>query len=133
MRLAPQRRRDGLAEPLLPLIDVVFFLIIFFMMVSRLAEPDPVEVVRPQAAAPDEVAGELSLYLGRDGVVVARAEAGPVRGEAAVAALVARCGTGCGTVLIHADQAAPAKAVAGLLADLARAGLADVRLVTVAG
>lgn len=132
MRLGSSMRKTGRqAEPLLPMIDVVFFLIVFFMMVSRFAEPEPFPLERPLSAAEADVAGEVALYISVDGEPAARGETGVLRGDEAIVALVARCAVPCGPVLIHADAAAPASAVAGLLPKLAAAGLADLRLVTV--
>jgi len=132
MRIAPPERKSGrLAEPLLPMIDVVFFLIIFFMMVSRFAEPEPFALERPLAGAEEEVAGERSIYLSAEGVVAVRTSEGIIEGDAAVALLATRCVAACGPVLVHADAAAPAAALAALVPKLAAAGLGDVRLVTV--
>ena len=114
------------------MIDVVFFLIVFFMIASLFAEPEPFPVARPSAGADQEAAGEAALYVSAEGVVAMRDGDGVAEGDAAVAALVTRCADGnCGPVLIHADAAAPAAVVAGLLPRLAAAGLADLRLVTV--
>lgn len=132
MRVTSPLRKDiRQAEPLLPMIDVVFFLIIFFMMVSHFADPEPFAVARPASTAEEAVSAELALYLSAEGAVAMRGDQGVVEGDAAVAALVARCGDACGPVLLHADMAAPAGAVAALLPKLAAAGLADIRLVTV--
>lgn len=133
MRLSsPLRKASRQAEPLLPMIDVVFFLIVFFMIVSRFAAPEPFPVALPQSAAQDLQPGEATIHLSAEGLVAAMDISGPVQGAAAVAALARRCGHGsCGPVLIHADAAAPASAVATLLRQLAAAGLPDLRLVTV--
>jgi len=133
MRLSVPGRKDGRrAEPLLPMIDVVFFLIVFFMMVSHFAAPEPFAVTAPVAGADAAVAGDGAIYVSAAGVVAVRGDGGVLEGEAAVAALAARCGGGaCGAVLVHADAAAPAAVVAGLLPRLAAAGLSDLRLVTV--
>ena len=128
---SPLRKEARQAEPLLPMIDVVFFLIIFFMMVSHFAEPEPFAVARPASVAEEAVAADLALYLSAEGVVAVRGAQGVVEGDAAVAAVVARCDAVCGPVLLHADMAAPVGAVAALLPKLAAAGLADIRLVTV--
>ena len=113
MRLgSPIRRDNRRAEPLLPMIDVVFFLIVFFMIASRFAEPEPFSVARPVAGAEAEVAGEAALYVSAEGVVALRDGDGVAEGDAAVALLAARCaGGGCGPVLIHADESAPAAVV----------------------
>ena len=133
MRVRFPLRKDGRqAEPLLPMIDVVFFLIIFFMMVPHFAEPEPFAVARPVAGADGQVAGEGAVYVSAAGQVAVAVEGGVAEDDAAIAALAARCtGGSCGPVLVHADAAAPARAVAALLSELAAAGLADLRLVTV--
>ena len=134
MRLTPLSRKGARqAEPLLPMIDVVFFLIVFFMIVSRFAEPEPFAVTPPVSGTEAEVAGELALFLGADGEFGLRAGASVLRGEAALAALAARCDGGCDALLLHADMAAPAGAVAAILPRLAAAGFTDIRIVTVRG
>ena len=45
MRLTRSRRRHGLAIGLTPLIDVVFILLLFFMLASSLADWRVLEVV----------------------------------------------------------------------------------------
>lgn len=137
MRLAPQPKGRR-AESLLPMIDVVFFLIIFFMMVSHFAAPEPFVVARPASTGTEAVAGEMSVFLKADGTVAALSGGAVFTGDAALSGLVAdrqaRCGADCDSpplLLVHADAEAPAAALAGLLPRLAAAGFADIRLVTV--
>ncbi|MEZ5756557.1 MAG: biopolymer transporter ExbD [Paracoccaceae bacterium] len=131
MRLAPPRTRRR-SDPLLPMIDVVFFLIVFYMIVSSFAEPEPFPIAPPQSASAAPVEGELALFLGPDGTVAIAGATGPITGDAALAELAARCAApGCGPLRLHADAAAPASALAALLPRLAAAGHADIRLVTV--
>lgn len=125
MRLdAPPRRRA--AENIVPMINVVFLLLIFFLMTSQIAPPEPIEVSPPTAELEAPRDAELTLYIGADGEVAYRDE----RGDAAIAAVAARADAGA--LSIRADAAVEASEVAALLPRLAEAGFASVTLVTAA-
>lgn len=130
MRLSlPPRRRDS--EPLLPMIDVVFFLIVFFMLVSTFAEPEPFAVERPEASATDPAEGGTSLFIDSEGRLALWTADGLREGDDALAVLTSACPPACGPVLLHADARAPGTALAVLVARLAAMGRTDLRLVTV--
>ncbi|MFV8836194.1 biopolymer transporter ExbD [Aquisalimonas sp.] len=67
MRLpAPNRREFG--EPVIPLINIVFLLLIFFMLAGTFTTPDPFDVDPPESRAGQEADdGEGVLLLGADG------------------------------------------------------------------
>ena len=139
MRLAPIRRGRR-AESLLPMIDVVFFLIIFFMMVSHFAAPEPFAVARPTSDGTEPVAGELSLFLDASGQWGHVGPDGAVTGEAALQSLQAALQDHCVEVdckatpailLLHVDAEAPASLLAEALPQLLAMGFADLRLITV--
>lgn len=122
------------------MIDVVFFLIIFFMMVSHFAAPEPFTVARPSSAGTDAVAGELSLFLDADGQWGRVGATGAVTGDAAMQSLQAALQDRCvledcketpAVLLLHADAAAPATLLAEALPQLMAMGFADLRLITV--
>ena len=62
--------RKPARESVVPMINVVFLLLIFFLMSAQIAPPDPVEVappvVREAEALPE---GARMLWLGRDGLL----------------------------------------------------------------
>lgn len=60
----PKRPRG---ESIVPMINVVFLLLIFFLMTSHLAKPEPFEVALPEAASEQEPEAELVLYADKDG------------------------------------------------------------------
>jgi biopolymer transport protein ExbD len=63
---APPPRR--VREPIAPLIDVVFLLLIFFMLVGVIAPLDPFPVEPPTAErAAGEGGGQLTILLAADG------------------------------------------------------------------
>jgi biopolymer transport protein ExbD len=141
MRIHDQPPRRSRVEPLLPMIDVVFFLVVFFMIVSRLAAPEPFAVARPAAAGAEETMGEFSLFLSATGVLGFVGPDGSAEGEAVLPALIAARAAYCGredcaalppVLLFHADAAAPAAKLAEVLPALKAAGFAEVSLLTVA-
>lgn len=130
----PARAREA---NLLPMINVVFLLLIFFLISAQLAPSEPFEVAPPSATPQDESAPDFTLYLGADG----RLGFGDVVGadETVMAALNAAraewcAGHDCEAVpprlFLRADAAAPVPRVAGVLPLLGQAGFAQVDLVT---
>lgn len=119
----PARRTPP--ESIVPMINVVFLLLIFFLMTAQITPPDPVEVTPPVAAVEDPAAGELTLFIGADG----NAAYDDARGDAAVQAVLAQAADQP-ALIIKADAGAPATAVAALLPQLAAGGFADIALVT---
>lgn len=60
---APERREPE--ENVVPLINIVFLLLIFFMVAGTLTETDPFEVEAPAAETGDELADEpIRILLG---------------------------------------------------------------------
>ncbi|WP_118138769.1 biopolymer transporter ExbD [Oceanicella sp. SM1341] len=109
-------------ESIVPMINVVFLLLIFFLMTATLTPPEPLEIepARSDAAEPGEV--RPAVFLSDEGEIAFR----EARGDAAIAAAVAE-----GAGLIRADADAPAQSVAKLLGALQAGGLTDLSLVTV--
>jgi len=117
--------RPARAEAALPMINLVFLLLIFFLMVATLAPRppeavEPPEVVEAARLEPDVV----RVALGTDGQVAF----GDMRGETALADLTVGLSEDS-VVAIHADRRAPASALARLLGELDRAGATRVLLV----
>jgi biopolymer transport protein ExbD len=127
-------------EPLLPMIDVVFFLVVFFMIVSRFTNAEPFAVARPASTAQEVAAGDLALFLAPDGRLGFAGAAGLSEGEAALAALTVARTAYCAALdctlppplLLHADASAPGSALAQLLPKLSAMGFGELRLITVA-
>jgi len=118
------------SEPLLPMINVVFLMLVFVLIAGRIAPPDPFPVAAPQVAGAEALAsGDHMLYLSRTG----EAGFGGETGEAALDALAAACAAGCGGALVlRADAGAEAAAVARVMARAAALGFDEIRLMTVA-
>ncbi|MDF1871586.1 biopolymer transporter ExbD [Vannielia sp.] len=126
LNFSPKPRRAR-SESIVPMINVVFLLLIFFLMTSQLVPPEPFEVTPPAAALEVEATPAPVLYLSGGGQL----GFGDARGEAALAAFVSAVKqAGEGQVAqLRADKAVPAARVATLMRDLAAAGLSRAQLV----
>ncbi len=128
--------RKSLPETLLPMINVVFLLLIFFLISARMAPPEPFPVTPPQSQAQSQAegGGDFTLYLAADGRI---GYAGAL-GDAALAALAADRDRHCAgqdctaappRLSLRADAAVAAQAVAALLPRLGHLGFGRVELV----
>jgi biopolymer transport protein ExbD len=127
---APPRRLPP--EPYLPLINVVFLLLIFFLIVARMGPSDPLPVTAPVAQG-TKVVGKIALYLAADGTLAH----GAVMGDAALDALAATRAVACAApcampLLLHVDRATSAQRLAAVMVRLAAMGWGDVQLITAA-
>ena len=120
---APRRRRAP--EPIVPMINVVFLLLIFFLMSAQIAPPAPFELTLPQGAEGDRAVPADTLYMDAEGQLAFNA----ARGEAVMDALAARA-TPDAPLHIRADAAMEARALARLLPQLAARGIERVEIVT---
>jgi biopolymer transport protein ExbD len=117
-----RRRTGGVDDGVLPLINVVFLLLIFFMVAGRLAAGDPFRIEPLRAAAegaPPE--GEPLLLVAADGRLA-------LDGEAVERAALPGRLAGAARLRVKADAAADSVAVARLLAELRAAGVGEARL-----
>ena len=131
-RRATQRRRPAADTEarILPLINIVFLLLVFFLLAGRLEPASPVPATPPEAAteAPDR-ATPMRLHLGRDGALAIDGEIVPRDGLEAW--LTERTGPqGLPAVRVIADAGAEASVLIGILDSLAAAGAAEALLVT---
>ncbi len=118
---APKRVRG---ESIVPMINVVFLLLIFFLMTSHLAQPEPFEVAPPEATSDREAEAEPVLYADKSGALAFE----DLRDEAAIAALATVIEPGA-AVQLRADGAIEAVEIAKLLRRLSEAGFGQVELV----
>ncbi|MCZ0812885.1 MAG: ExbD/TolR family protein [Pseudomonadota bacterium] len=134
----PPRRKPP--ETIVPMINVVFLLLIFFLMTAQIAPPDPFKINPPDVEqAGDPAEGAFTLYLGSSGELAYRDARGQAAAlEALQADKAAYCAEGgCSNdlppppLVLRADARAPAAALAALMPRLAQAGFPEIRLVTV--
>lgn len=125
-------RRPPAREPMetiVAMIDVVFFLLVFFMLIGRMDATSPFEVVPPLALTGVELpGGGVMVAVAEDG---RRALNGVEMGEAAILdALAERAAEDPAVpVRLNAHHAAPLGTVLPLLGRLEDLGLTDVALV----
>ena len=117
--------RAGLrGENIVPMINVVFLLLIFFLMAAELSAPAPVSVTLPRAAGMAAEAADVEIYIDASGVAAFE----DARGADAVARAAAMAGPE-ESLTIRADAGADAAALAALLPQLA--GFGSLRIATV--
>ncbi|MFN3260821.1 MAG: biopolymer transporter ExbD [Pikeienuella sp.] len=125
MRIEPAPpRRAG--EPILPMINVVFLLLVFFVMTAEIAPPEPFEVSPPRSAAAEGGAA-LALHLSPEGEF----GFGDLRGDEAAAAAIEEAAGG--PLRLRADGGMEAARVAAALARLAAMGAGAVELAAAQG
>ena len=133
MRLVKPKRKS-VAENVLPLINLVFLLLIFFMLAGRLAQTDLFKVAPPVsegagevAATEAETAQELILLLAADGRLALNGA--PVEPAVLSAEVAARLAAQPGLpVILKADGAAEALEVVSVMERLRDAGVGDLQL-----
>ncbi|MBK0326240.1 biopolymer transporter ExbD [Rhodobacteraceae bacterium F11138] len=123
MNLSSPTRRPG-GESIVPMINVVFLLLIFFLMTSQVAPPDPIEITAPQSGSGGEPVAEAKLYLDAEGVPYF----GDISGDAVFEALTAEVQQDQ-RVLLAADRQVEAAKLAALMRRLAGAGLSRIELI----
>ncbi|MEM9783508.1 MAG: biopolymer transporter ExbD [Pseudomonadota bacterium] len=126
-RMSRQHARAGDEDRLLPLVNIVFLLLIFFMVAGQLTAADPFEIVPPRSASEGEASVEDPLIaVGADGSL---ALDNVVMAEPAM--LEALAGRRVSSLRIKADGRLPAFELVALMERLRGAGFASIRLLTV--
>lgn len=124
MDFSPSRPHRRRGENIVPMINVVFLLLIFFLMSAQIAPPEPFDVSLPDSANGTDDASQDVLYVARDG----RLAFDGATGDAALTALQNRNPNEL--LHIRADAGLPANTLASLLPRLAKIGITDTALVT---
>ena len=126
----PPRRQF---ETLIPLINVVFLLLIFFLLAGTMSPPDPVAVALPQGELNDRERDlPATLVMEADGFVWLgdRVMDAKISGHMVEKYLKEQ---GTKRVAIKADQDAPAEALLLLMEGLREAGVEQVTILTERG
>lgn len=127
----PRPRPRAPAENMLPVINVVFLLLIFFMLAGALRTPEPFDVDAPVARGESPAAGRDAVVLiARDGRLAFDGVETDARGLGeAVSARVARRPDLA--VRLKADGRTPTPRVIEVMQRLRDAGVKRLRLLTV--
>ena len=124
MNLGSPRKRP-VRESVVPMINVVFLLLIFFLMTAQITPPEPFEVNPPESSVETPADGQDILYISAQGVLAL----GDLRGEAVLDGLPVL--GEAEALMIRADRAVEAEQIAGLLPKLAARGVRRIKLVSV--
>lgn len=114
-------------EAIVPMINVVFLLLIFFLMTSQLAQPEPFKVNPPTSSVEGEPEAEPVLFINAEGRLSFEAQ----EGDNAIAAIAAQSNE-ADVIQLRADAELAASTLAEVLRDLSAAGLSRVELVVAA-
>ncbi|QCO54745.1 biopolymer transporter ExbD [Pseudorhodobacter turbinis] len=130
----PKRKEDNL----LPMINVVFLLLIFFLISAKMTPPEPFPVTPPTAQAEAEAEGAFTLYLAADGRIGFHDTEGDAALEMLETALTDYCDqTDCDTakprLTLRGDTALPAEKLAAILPRISALGFAQIELVAQSG
>ncbi len=122
LRRRPRPRRKT-PENIVPMINVVFLLLIFFLMAAEIAPPEPFGVVLPRAGGGTDPASETTLHIDANGLTGFRGLTGAPAME-----LLFELRDKRDPLRIRADAHLEMARLAGLLGELARAGFTRVEI-----
>ncbi|MEP5168942.1 MAG: biopolymer transporter ExbD [Shimia thalassica] len=126
MQFARTRTRKA-NESTIPMINVVFLLLIFFLMTAQITPPEPFEVTPPEASVDAPATGQLVLHVSSEGEMAF----GDAHGEKDVLAALDDF-VEEDELMLRADRGVPADLIASLLPKLAQAGVRHLNLVSTA-
>ena len=124
-----RQRRDELSINLTPLIDVVFLLLIFFMVSSTFLDESAIEIRLPEASgkAPDPVPQNLSIAINAKGEWQIGDRTVPAGNRQHLGAELERQLTPETELIVAADARAPHQAVMTLLDLSSQIGVNSLR------
>jgi biopolymer transport protein ExbD len=123
-QITTARRRRAAGDTFVPMINIVFLLLIFFLLSATIAPPDPFDMTLPEAtiAEAEPVALPDVLHVAATGEIIF----GEMRGDAALRAVAAR--QDAGPLALRADAQLDGTAFSALLGQLAALGVTDIEL-----
>ena len=127
MKFAPPSKRRPF-ESVIPMINVVFLLLIFFLLTARIAPQHVVDVALPTSDTDAKSTQDITLYMDQAGTIYFDTLIGAAAEDAYVATLCA--GDICGSGTLRADKNTKAVDVARLLSRMAQRGISSVEVVT---
>lgn len=128
MRLRRGRPHED-QETMLPLVNVVFLLLIFFMLLANVSSYIPFPVSPPDATSAEAARHEVMLAIAADGRIAL--DGAEIDAKSVTAQLKDRLRGGkITTVWLNADREADSDRVIDVMERMRKAGVTEVRLVT---
>lgn len=139
LRLRPVSRKKESDDRLIPLINVVFLMLIFFLLAGTIRPPEPFEIALPVSSSeqnrPDQT---LVLMVGPDGtmfidgVLLAPDRLGELKEQLSTRWPKEESArdTQLRKIEIQADQSLPLASLSGILTELTQAGADEISLIT---
>ncbi|KPA22442.1 Biopolymer transport protein ExbD/TolR [Shimia sp. SK013] len=124
MRFRPHTKRPA-RESVVPMINVVFLLLVFFLMTAQITPPEPFEVDPPLANVDAPAEGKAILFVAAGGELAFE----DARGEDAVLSALQDYPEET-PLMLRADKGVGADKIAALLPKLAAAGVRSLKLVS---
>ena len=113
------------AIDLTPMLDVVFIMLIFFIVTASFIKEPGIEVDRPDATTVDDVKAPILIAIsGDDEVWINKVEVDPRQVKTQIKALLAE--TPKGKVVIQADKEASIKTMTEVAQKAREAGVAEI-------
>lgn len=122
--LSPPKRRAP-RENFVPMINVVFLLLIFFLMTAQIAPPEPFEVTPPDSAQDTPAGSGTTLFVSAKGDLALKA----LRDEAGILAHLQSQEPGS-ELILRADARVAGETIAALMPKLAAAGVTRLKLIS---
>ncbi|MDA3922526.1 MAG: biopolymer transporter ExbD [Salinisphaera sp.] len=125
------RNERSLDDAILPLTNIVFLLLIFFMLAGRLATPEPFTIQPPQSTSKHAAdTSGIDVQIGRDGQLAMDGKTQTISDlQAAVAARLKQSPDTA--IQLRADGSTRAERVVEIMQRLHAAGAQKLRLITV--
>jgi biopolymer transport protein ExbD len=131
MRAFPTRRKRTARIEIIPMIDVMMFLLAFFVLISSNVLPAlGLKVELPGSAKPDHVTPQtkITLTIDKDGALYVNGDATPIAGL--VAKLRALTAKEKASVIIAGDGASNLQSLVDVLDQLKMAGIPAASIIT---
>ncbi|RZU98701.1 ExbD/TolR family protein [Spiribacter vilamensis] len=128
----PQHRGISDDERILPLINIVFLLLIFFMVAGQLAASDRFAIEPPSSGSETEPAGRITVLVGTDQRLAVGGESVAMGALSDTVLTMLDAGSNR-QVRVKADGRVPALRVVAIMEQLRDAGAEGIDLLTVTG
>ena len=129
----PQRRGISDDERILPLINIVFLLLIFFMVAGQLAASDRFAIEPPSSGSENEPAGQITVLVGTDQRLAVDGESVAMGTLSDTVSARLNSGNDRRQVRVKADGRVSALRVVAIMEQLREAGVEGIDLLTATG